>query len=161
MRISDISYTTNLPDVPEPTGKPIPINFYQGEDIVINFYLTFNGEPVTEDKWDIVGTVKKNQYAQNVLWEAKINNGLYKQKPDGYYQVILPSEASATFLSGTYWLVVMIHEKSGEGPKDLDLVVLNQPFSINYSAASPNPGKALDRTATEQTYPPPVMPDTI
>lgn len=159
MRLDDTYYTNQPMDgFPEPPAKSTPINFYQGEDIILDVYLNYNAKPITLDKWEILGIVKKNQYAQQAIWTAEINNGLYQLEPSGYYRFLIPSESTATFLAGTYWLTVTIHELSGKGPKDLDLVIVNQPFSINYSAGSPNPGSVLDRASTETTYPPPSDP---
>lgn len=159
-RLSDVYYTTqNLDGVPEPPAKPLPINFYQGETVRLDVYLNYNGLPVTLDKWDVQGFVKKNQYAQNLIWEAGPNNGMEQLEKPGFYRFEIAAEDSSLFLAGTYWLVVQITEKLGEGAHAATFQIVNQPFSINYSAASPHPGDALYRAGTERTYPPPFQPD--
>lgn len=159
MRLDDINYKNQrLDGTAEPPAALGPIEFYQGEDVVLDFFLAYNDSPVVPADWRIEVLVKKNAYAKTRLWEAVLNNGLYASNVAGYYKVIIPSEATSTFLAGTYWMDVFIHEKLGRrnGPKDLDIIVLRQPFSIDYAAASPNPGTTLASSNTEHTYPPPI-----
>lgn len=154
-RISDIYYTTqNLDGIPEPPGKSVPIDFYQGDSIILDVFLNYEGEPVNISKWNIKGTVKKNQYAQKVLWVATLNDGCYKLEKAGFFRFLIPASDTAKFLAGTYWLAVSIAEKLGSDQKDLEFILVNQPFSINYSVGSPNTGDKLDRSTTERTYPP-------
>lgn len=153
MRLSDVFYTTkNLDGTPEPPGKPTPIDFYQGEDIVFEVFLNFQDKAISTNEWDVNAYVKTNKHAEELIWSGELNNGLYKGVKEGMFKIVIPSETTTTMLAGTYWLALTIHEKSGKGPKDLDYVILNQPFSVNYSAASKNPN--INLRTTERTYPP-------
>ncbi len=154
MRLPDIYFTRNpLEGHPHVEGQGEPVAFKQGEDIIFDQYLTFEGQPVLVQDWDIEVVVKKSVFANTRLWVGTLNNGLYLKNNTGFYQIIIPSEATSLFLAGTYWMDIFIHEKIGRGEiKDRDVVVATYPFSIEYSAASPNP-KDLDRGHTEQTQP--------
>ena len=157
-RLSDVYYTAqNLDGVPEPPANPIPIGFYQGETIRMDVFLNYEDAPVTLDDWDIIGFVKTNQFAQDLIWKAELNSGLEPLGKPGFYRFEIPSETTAGFLAGTYWLVVQIKERMGSGLHDAVFQIVNQPFSVNYSAASPNPGTALG--TGEPTYPPAFLPD--
>lgn len=155
MRLSDVYYTTqNLDGVPEPEGHASAPEFYQGEDIILDVYFNIEQKPVTVDEWELTAVVKKNKYAINVLFEAQMNNGIYKNSVPGYYKIIIPAEDTARFLAGTYWLVISGKEKNGDGIKDREFVLSNSPFIIKDSAASPYPAQTLNRAGTERTYPP-------
>lgn len=161
-KLKDIYYTDQMLDgTPEPSAKALPISFYQGEDVLIEFTLFYNEEPVDAEKWDISGFVKKNKYARTVLWEGNLDGGISKTNKTGSYKLLIPAEASACFVPGTYWLTVTIKEKAGTGQHDLTFVVMNQPFSIDDSAASPYNRDTLDTLHTERTYPPSINGSTI
>ncbi len=154
-RLSDVYYTDkNLHGTPEPPGKAVPIDFYQGEDIVMEVFLNYNGDPVSVEEWEITGVVKKNKYADTQLWEAELDKGIYKTHTVGFYKVILDAEKSARFVPGTYWLTIFIKQKNSDNPRDLQFVVLNQAFSINDSAGSPYTRETLDVRNVERTFPP-------
>ncbi|WP_395000470.1 hypothetical protein [Acinetobacter sp.] len=155
-RLKDIYYTTQpLDGTPEVPGNAVPIDFYQGEDINLDIYLSFGDQVVKPDEWDIKGVVKKNQYAKLALWTAEIDNGVYARKPEGMYRFLIPSDITARFVPGTYWLTATMKSIKEHELKDVTLVVFNQPFSINASAASPFSRTQLDSTHTERTMPPP------
>lgn len=154
-RLKDVYYTTqNLDGTPEVPAKAVPLDFYQGEDIILDIYLNYGDEAITTDNWEIKGVVKKTKYATNTLWSATLDNGLYKKDVQGYYRFLISAEATALFVPGTYWLTITVAAINGNDIKDLTLVLVNQPFSINASAASPYSVKQLDSTHTERTYPP-------
>lgn len=153
MRLPDIYYTRQPMDgYYEPPGKQEPIQFYQGEDIVMEFYLQYEGENVLSADWNIEATVKSTPYTHDIVWTGVVNNGLYTDNnTPGFYKVIIPSHVMNEARSGTYWLDVMIREISGEGIKDLNILVLRQPFGFDYSASSPN--TAVPR-GLDFSYPP-------
>lgn len=141
-------------------GYPETPSFSQGEDVIMQFMVCYNGSPVTDgDKLSFV--VKKSIHAVNVLWVAKLNEGLYSvPSADGYYKVILPSEITRNFLAGIYTYDIVYREAPGEnaGPKDLDIVLNKGYFSIEYTASSPyplseSPLPTLDRENVEPTVP--------
>lgn len=155
-RLKDIYYTTQpLDGTPEVPGKAVPIDFYQGEDIIMDVYLSFDEQPVKTDEWEIKGVVKKNRYANLQLWTAELDNGLYKLEAPGMFRFLISSEITARFVPGTYWLTVTITNTNGDDIKDLTFIVVNQPFSVNASAGSPYSRSELDSTHTERTMPPP------
>ena len=157
-RLQDVYYTTKkLDGNPEPPGHAAPIDFYQGEDIILEVYLNYNGKPVVEHDWTVTGFIKKNKYADTVLWEEIPTQG----KPAGAFTFHIKADDSARFLPGTYWLTVAIKEENGKGPWDLKMIILDQPFSINQSAGSKYTQNQLDIESTERTYPPLVDPKSI
>ncbi len=150
-------YTTQmLEGNPEQTGikQPAP-QFYQGEDIQLQFYLNYNGAPVISDKYVVDIIVKKSTAAQNVLWKATLGNGLYELTPKvpGYYYISMPAAISSLFLPGTYYITARLKEVVGQnkGPSDLTIFMLNMPFNIELSSASPNP-KLAPTSSSETTF---------
>jgi hypothetical protein len=122
--------------------KQATVQFSQGSDVNFAFYVGYNGAPVTSDKWDLEVIVKKNVHAQNILWKAHLHSGLYvKDGIPGFYYIILPAEATATFLPGTYFVEVRGKQKIGKGEpmKDLTVPLANYTFGIELTAGSPNP----------------------
>src|SRR5437868_6422204 len=102
MRLTDVYYTDQTLDGnPEPPAKELAPEFYQGEDAIFDIFLNFAGNPVLTEDWDITAIIKKNQYALNTLFEATIDEGLYKLDVPGFYRILLPADATATFLAGT------------------------------------------------------------
>lgn len=160
MRLDDVDYiNARLDGIPEPPGQQPPLQYYQGEDIVFEVLLRYQGKVVTLDNWDIDLIIKKNAFAKCSEWLGSINNGLYViDHTPGYYKIIIPADVTSNLLAGTYWLNIFIHEKvgMGKGPKDLNIIIVQQPFSLDYAAASPNPPPALRGTDIEKTYPPPI-----
>ena len=155
MRLDDVYYSTQpIEGTPEPTPPSVPIDFYQGEDIVFEIFLNYHDCPVVPEQWVITAKIKKNKYAQTVLWTGTLNSGVYKTDIPGFYKIIFPSEATSLFVAGTYWLSISVKESKSKDYKDLQFVIVEQPFSINYSVSSPYPGQVLDTTAVERTSPP-------
>jgi hypothetical protein len=153
MRLPDIYYTRQPMDgYYEPPGKQAPIQFYQGEDIVLEFYLEYEGDVVLPADWKISAIIKQNPYTTDIVWTGELNNGVYTEssKP-GYYKVIVASDVMSNLPSGTYWLDIMIHEISGDDIKDLNVLVLRQPFGFDYSAASPH---TVAEKSINESYPP-------
>ncbi len=145
-RLRDVYYTIQTLDgTPEIAAK----------DIILDIYLNYGAEIITTENWEIKGVVKKNQFALNTLWSAELDNGLYKKDVLGFYRFLIPAEDTAKFVPGTYWLTVSVKAINSDDIRDVTLIVLNQPFSINASAASPYSVKELNSTHTERTYPPP------
>lgn len=155
-RLKDVYYTTQeLDGTPEVPGHAVPIDFFQGDDIILDVSLNFGDERITTDNWEIKGFVKKNRYANDLLWNAEVDNGLYKKEVPGFYRFLIPSEATSRFVPGTYWLTVTVKSMKDNEVKDITLTILDQPFSINASAASPYSRSQLDSKHTELTMPPP------
>lgn len=163
MRLSDTYYTTNeLDGTPTPPLGPgvkeeAP-QFYQGDTILLDVLLYFNNQPVLEEEWTITAVLKTSAFADCVTWEGELYNGIYKNDAPGYYRIIIPNDSTAELIAGTYWLDIIITEKTGQQQtyKDVKLILRRQPIMIDYSAGSPNPGRVLDRNELEKTYPPPV-----
>lgn len=117
--------------------------FFQGEDVILSGYTTFEGKPVLPEDWNLTAIIKKNKYASNILWSGTINDGLtprYNQV-DGYYQVWMPASVSSLFLPGTYTVVIQGTQKTGvsEEAREITIHFWNREFNIELSAGSPNP----------------------
>lgn len=161
-RLSDVYYTDQTLDgYPEPPAKPIPLNFYQGETITLEVFLNHNGKPVIADDWIFYGALKTNAYAHTPIWEAAYNDGIYKTNVPGFYQIILSADLTTQLKAGTYWFSLLITEKQGTGVKDVSVVILNQPFNINYATISPRPGDFISKHSLERSVPESVEPDKI
>lgn len=160
MRLDDIYFKrAQLDGVPTPPGQPDPVQYYQGEDIIFEVFLNYNDVPVIVDDWDIRGIVKKNAFATDVAWTGTIEGGIFVQTKPGFYKIIIPSDVTAIFYAGTYWLDVVISQKVGKGEeRDITAIIMHQPFSIDYSVGSPNPPKDLKNISPcqEATTPPPI-----
>ena len=156
IRLPDTYYTTQMLDgQPEQTGiYQLSPTFYQGEDVIINFYLQIDGAPVTLDHWDVSLIVKKSNFANNILWSAFPGNGLIPRVggKDGYFEMIMPAAISSLFLPGSYYMALKTVENPGTGnPKDRTIVPLQAYFNLELSAASPNP-KLRATVTTELIY---------
>jgi hypothetical protein len=156
-----------MPGIPFERGLPNPDLFYQGEDAVYDLFL-FNGAPISSAEYDVSVLVKTSPRAYNVVWQGTLDNGVYPAPNEsGYYEVWIPSNVTATFFAGTYYLDVLVHEKlgSGKGRYDRKYLALQTVFNIEYSNFSPSPEtlagnpKALSRAGMEEVWP--NQPDTI
>lgn len=162
MRLADVYYTTKKLDTyPEPLGKPAPISVYQGDDIVFEIYLNYEGEPVGLDKWIVSAYIKTTAYATTLLWEASIgniaehyNNQIVKLPAEGMYQFNIPATFTAGLIAGTYWLDVSITELSGEGNRDIRRTIVRQPFSLEYANNASD--VVFDRSTLPKSVPEPV-----
>lgn len=144
-RLPDFYYTTKDLDAQptKPWIKSPPPSFSQGEDVIFAILLYFEGQPLDPEKYVIDVIIKKNPYAQNILWHGLIGAGItakYQNVP-GYYQIWMPAAVSSYFLPGCYYMDIRIVEKVGEGPlaKDRTIRLYNTLFDLNLSAMSPNP----------------------
>jgi len=152
-----------IPGIPfEQGSNPNPDMFYQGEDIVYDVFLFHDGAPVDSTHYEVKVFVKTSPRAATVLWEGRLETGIYKMSGDaGYYEVWIPSAATSTFFAGTYYITVLIQERVGEGKGRFDrkYVMLNQCFNIEYGNFSPNPesvsqiGTSPNRSTVEETWP--------
>lgn len=156
-RIPD-SYVT-FPDLvgsPMQLGirQPSPV-YPQGHDIVFHFYLNYNGKPIDLADWTLTGYVKKNVYAQNVLFKSASQNGIYPAGSPGYYYFLMPGNISGLFLPGLYYMEVVGVQKIGEGEfiKDITVSLMNTNFQIVLAPSSPNP-KLASKVTSEVLYDP-------
>lgn len=155
-----------IPGVPFEAGTPNPDLFYQGEDIVYDMFLYYDGAPVSLEKYNVVVSVKSSSRAYNASWQGFPYNGIYKMEgPDsaeGYYEIWIPSAITANLFAGTYYLHVQIEEKIGAGTGRFDrkYVALQTYFNLEYSNFSPAPEssspystQAAQRAGMEATWP--------
>ncbi len=143
-RLPDVYYTEKVLDG---NGEfyginQLPPNYLQGEDIRLVFGLSPGQNPVLSDTTKLELILKKSKYADNILWYGTIGSGLYAVdgKP-GYYYMLMPSQISAAFLPGSYYIDILATEKTGTGQdiKDLTTVALSFVITIELGASSPNP----------------------
>jgi hypothetical protein len=141
MRLPDTFYSkVPLDGYYEPPGQQAPVQFYKGENIVFDIYLNYENKPVTNEDWDIEAIVKSSVYANDVIWNGKTLTGIFEH-PDhvkGYYHIIIEADKTCNWLIGTYWMDIIIHQKSNNTVdiKDKHAIIVRQPFSFDYSAAS-------------------------
>jgi hypothetical protein len=157
-----------VPGIPFERGEPNPDVFYQGEDIVYDLYLYFDGAPVSVADYDIMVMVKASPRAFTVVWEGKLDSGVYPiQNAPGLFEVWIPSSATEQLRAGTYHIDVQLVESlaRGKGRHDRKHVLLQHVFNIDYSTFSTKPetrsalGEKLTREGVEATWP--NSPDTV
>lgn len=173
-RLQDTYYTQQVLDgTPPDIGirQPSP-TFSQGEDMKLDFYLSYNGAPVDVSKHIIELNLKKLPQAKTVLWTAKLGAGLFQSPTSGAFYMLIPSEISGYVLPGTYYVDIILTERTGTGEAVKDLRVVLKSFNINVklTPSSPNPKLTansvevigydmesgiwtLQFTSTEQTLP--------
>jgi hypothetical protein len=157
-----------IPGIPFERGTPNPDVFYQGEDIIYDLYLFNDGKPVSSDDFDIFVSVKTSPRAGKHSWLGVIDVGIMPNpKGSGFYEVWIPSSATANFFAGSYYLTVLMQEKvgAGQGRYDRKYVLLNSYFNIDYGNFSPHPetlsnsADKAGRSSVELTWP--NSPDTV
>lgn len=151
-----------IPGIPFEAGTPNPDVFYQGEDIVYDLFLFYNGDAVSLEDYDIKVGIKTSPRAYEMTFEASIDNGLYIVPGDkGYYELWIPSAITSEMLAGSYYLDVILIEKVGRGKGKFDRkhVLLQGHFNVEYSNYSPAPESvsrnagASKRGTLENTWP--------
>jgi hypothetical protein len=156
MRLPDLYYTRSpLDGAPEPPGVPAPINFFNGETLVFDQFLVFEGKPVDPARFEIKAIVKSNSYAHTKVWTGELNNGIYVKQPTGFFTCIVPGAITGAIQPGTYWLEIAITEKAGISTvgEDRTIFLSKTPFCLDYSISSPSQVK-LDESSPESTLPP-------
>jgi hypothetical protein len=129
-----------IPGIPFEKTLANPDLFYQGEDIIYDAVLVYNSEYVSSTDYDVIVSVKRTPRDQTAVWEGVLDNGVYeiKEQP-GRFEIWIPSTVTGTFLSGSYYLQVLLREKLGRGKGRFDrqYVILRTHFNIDYSNFSP------------------------
>lgn len=157
-----------IPGVPFEKSNPNPDVFYQGEDIIYDAVLIYNGKYVNTDDHEILVRVKKTPRDPSPSWEGFLDNGVYEYKETpGKFEFWIPSTVSGSFLAGSYFLQVLLKEKIGRGAGRFDrrYVILETYFNIDYGNFSPapesrQPGEAQQlRSNLPSTWP--NAPDTV
>jgi hypothetical protein len=158
----------NIPGVPFEKGIQNPDTFYQGEDIVYDVYLFFDGKDVSVEDYDIVAVIKSSFRAYTPVWTGVLDFGVYPIKDEpGRFELWIPSAATVDFFVGSYYLDVQVAEKigRGDGRYDRKHVLVQTMFNINYSNFSTKietnsiGGSTATRSDLESTWP--NQPDTI
>lgn len=151
-----------LPGIPPMYGvkQPAP-EFSQGNDVVVDFELWFNGEPLIDTAhWKLEVFVKKSLKANTVLWKAENGYHLYQQdKRSNLFFFRIPADITATFLPGNYFFAVVGTQHVGSAvPFDRKATLYNAMFELTLDAASPFPKlsnsavTALYFDPTDRTY---------
>ncbi len=142
-RLPDSNYVEKTLEGVEPKSgiKQPGFVFNQGEDVLLSFYLTYEGQPVTFNDWHLEAYIKKSTHAANVLWKGVPDLGIFKKEKDGYFYILMPSSASSYFLPGTYYLDVKGCQRLGRSGEAFDLTrtLLSATFNIRLTASSPHP----------------------
>ena len=158
----------NIPGVPFERGLSNPDNFYQGEDIVYDLYLFFDGKDVNTEEYDITASIKPNSRAHNPIWTGVLDFGIYPIKDEpGRFELWIPSNATASFFAGSYYLDVQVAEKigRGDGRYDRKHIIAQTIFNVAYSnfstklETSSSSDSTASRAELESTWP--NQPDTI
>jgi hypothetical protein len=136
--------THGFPGVPFESGEPNPAVYSQGEDIIFDTYLYYAGKTVSSKTFKINVIVKSDPHQIDPVWLGSLNNGLYPMDREGYYEIWIPSSITSNLFAGSYYVDITITEPvgTGKGTKDRTIFLLSYNFSIEYTAASPNPESA-------------------
>jgi hypothetical protein len=157
-----------IPGIPFERTSRNPDVFYQGEDVIYDTVIRYNGGYVTSDDYDVQAIVKSSPRAPVAAWHGILDNGVYEDRTrPGYFEVWIPSAATSKLLAGSYYLHILLKEKLGKGAGKFDrqYVILQTVFNIDYSNFSPaaesrQPGAAQQlRNNLDTTWP--NAPDTI
>jgi hypothetical protein len=151
-----------FPGIPYEQGVPNPSTYFQGEDIVLDALLYYRGEAVCGEKYNVTAIVKSDPHALNTTWTGVVDNGIYKGKKTGMYEIWIPSYITSKMFAGSYYLDMVLKEPvgSGKGPKDRTIFVASYIFNVEYSSASPHPESAdvgdnqLHRNDLKPSWPP-------
>lgn len=152
-----------IPGLPADRGEPNPDLFYQGEDAIFDLFLYMNGKPVVPADYEILARVKTSPRAFQLVWEGKLDNGIYPVDDNrpGYYELWISSECTKKLLAGTYHLDISVNERigDGKGKHDRKFILLQHYFSVEYSNFSEHPetmsnkGESSKRSDAEPTWP--------
>lgn len=132
-----------IPGIPPLYGLKQPSPEYtQGNDLVLEFDLEFEGKPLSDvTNWWLTGYVKKSLKAVNILWQAEYGTYLYKKEgTTNRYCLRIPRVVTALFLPGSYYFAIRGTQKPATGiPRDLQITLHKGMFQIDLDASSPNP----------------------
>lgn len=135
-----------MPGIPFERGEPNPDVFFQGEDIVYDLFLFYDGKPVSSEEFDVLISVKTSPRASTASWLGSTTDmGVYPAPTgSGYYEVWIPSSVTDNLMAGSYHLDVMIKEKigSGKGRYDRKYAILQTYLNIDYGNFSTRPETA-------------------
>jgi hypothetical protein len=136
-----------MPGIPYERGTPNPDTFYQGEDIIYDLFLYYDGSLVKATDYNVLASVKTSPRAPSPIWTGSIDNGIYPVPNDeGYFELWIPSAATSTFLAGMYYLDILLQEQvgRGKGRYDRKYVLLRSSFNIDFSNFSTNVESAVN-----------------
>jgi hypothetical protein len=154
-----------IPGVPFERGIPNPDTFYQGEDIVYDLFLYYEGDYVKAADYDVLVSVKTSPRASSAVWTGSIDNGVYPiPNNEGYFELWIPSTITSTFLAGSYYLDVLLQEQigRGKGRYDRKYVLVRTAFNIEFSNFSTNAESVTNTTLRQGVVGVwPNTPDTI
>lgn len=116
-------------------SDPSSLTFFQGSDIVLEFYLEETpGIPLSLDKYSVTFFLKKSEQAENILFRGEVTASPPDKAP-GVYAIKLPYSVSSRLRPGVYYYVVQASQK---GVGNI-LLPFRGYFSLEVSCASPNP----------------------
>lgn len=157
-----------IPGIPFEKANSNPDIFYQGEDIIYDAVLIYNGNYVNTDDHTVLVCVKKTPRDPAPSWEGFLDNGVYEDKGvPGKFEFWIPSAVSSNFLAGSYFLQVQLQEKIGKGLGRFDrrYIILETYFNIDYGNFSPAPESrqpgAAQQLRNNLTATWPNAPDTV
>lgn len=150
-----------VPGVPFEEGTPNPDVFYQGEDVIFDAYLYFDGAEVDPDKFDVNVIVKTSPRSFNVVWNGTLGNGVYATENPGYFEIWIKASDISAIRAGSYYLEIQLKEKEGQeaGRFPRTRTAIQHVFNIDYNVFSQRPEAAngnpnvLRRENIESTWP--------
>jgi hypothetical protein len=159
--------THGFPGVPFEPGEPNPPTFSQGEDIIFDAFLFYDGRPVKTETFNISAIVKTSSRATQAAWVGELSSGIYTTDRDGFYEIWIPRKDTSAWYAGTYYMEIVLEEPVGigEGRHDRRVSLVSKSFNLEYSPMSNNPEtvsplSGLPKRGTlEKTWP--NSPDTI
>ena len=141
-----------LDGFPQPPGKPSPVQFFRGEDIIFDIYLNNEGNPVLLDDWQLFAVLKSSVFSSFEIWRGTINNGILKNNNSGYYKFCIPAQVFFNLPSGTYWLDIYGKEQINRSgvPFERTVLFVRQPFSVDTSAMSSSNPISIDQQSADE-----------
>ncbi len=159
--------THGFPGVPFEPGEPNPPVFSQGEDIIFDAFLFYDGTLVSTEDFNIRVVVKTSVRAVEPVWEGVFGEGVYATDRPGFYEIWISKSKSAELYAGVYYMEVVLEEAvgKGKGKHDRTIALTSVAFNVEYSPMSKSPEtvspiSTLPKRGTlEKTWP--NSPDTI
>ena len=134
-------YFNSQPESSDYAGTPDAKVYTQGEDVIINLYLSLEGKVVTTHDWKVSALMKVAKVSSELVWTGELGNGVNVTTASGSYTVVIPASVTRCLPQGTYWMDITATQKLGSGNiVDRTVVLETFPILIQFSASSKNIG---------------------
>ena len=143
-RLPDFYYTKQTLDGTNPQSGPkqLGLAFNQGEEARFSTYLNMFGQPFDLAKYDLFVLVKRDDWAERVIWRATVGNGIFPvEGVAGYFEIWVPSLVTRHLNPGAYHFAFQAKEKTGANGElwDSTISLREDIVQILRSADMPHP----------------------